>query len=109
MSGEREKVLQMLEQGKISASETADLLDALGEDEPSDAPVPIEEADVWQFRRASWRCSAQGCTSTAGDESPDRTGPYPYAKYDRYFSAYLQRRNNRLKAEKATSAISRGE
>lgn len=50
LSGEREKVLQLLEAGKITADESAELLNALGQSIPR-RPQPLSEADLSPQRK----------------------------------------------------------
>lgn len=50
LSADREKVLQLLEAGKISADESAELLNALGQSVPQ-RPVPANEMDLSPARK----------------------------------------------------------
>lgn len=50
LSAEREKVLQLLETGKISADESAELLNALGQSVPQ-RPLPAQETEISPARK----------------------------------------------------------
>ncbi len=51
LSNEREKVLQLLEAGKITADESAELLNALGQSVPSRPQVPASEMKLTSQRK----------------------------------------------------------